>query len=423
MNVKPLFFIILLVFLQATNAFSQNYFVIENTIRCEQTKELVPYVSVGIKGTLVGTITDIDGRFVLSKLPNTFKTDSLYLSHVSFHDTLLAVDDLPATGILLTPREIMLENVDVSPFGKAQNVDALVLLKKSLKNIRASYNFNFQNYVGEFHYLTIDEIAKDTVRQSKGEANVSLPSLVHSRKEKVRFDSLYSDIDKREESLSQFLESEMERSMCMPFPYDLQNMLINYGRMAIESSFPFTKQNLKEYSFSISDTLELDDEQVVQLAFSPFEKGRKKYFGNIYLALSDYAIKKIEMHLLRDERNVARTIGLGFAKGFNTYNLTHSIYDVDVGLTYARAANGKLIPGKVTCIAAYNVTGNDTINSNRYISTFELDSFEYRHLSDAVTLVNENETPRINKRLMRRLKRYIKKIGDPELLEELEKLE
>jgi hypothetical protein len=213
----------------------------------------------------------------------------------------------------------------------------------------------------------------------------------------------------------------MERSMCMPFPYDLQNMLINYGRMAIESSFPFTRQNLKDYSFSISDNLQLDNEPVVQVAFSPFEKGRRKYFGNIYLALSDYAIKKIEMHLLRDERNVAQTIGLVFSFGFDTYNLTHSIYDVDVELTYKRTANGKLISDKITCRAAYNVTGNDTINSNRYISSFELDDFEYRQLEGAVALTGEDEKPRINKRLMRRLKRYIKKIGDPELLEELEK--
>ncbi|MDA3818169.1 MAG: carboxypeptidase-like regulatory domain-containing protein, partial [Prolixibacteraceae bacterium] len=415
---KTLFFIILLMFLNATAGFSQDYFVIENFVRCEQTQEPIPYVSVGIKGTSIGAMTDLDGRFLLNKLPISLKTDTLYFSHVSFRDTSISIADIGATGIILSPREIMLDGVDVSPFGKTQNVDALVLLKKSLERIRGNYHPGFQNYVGRYQYVTTDEISADTVRHSKGESNVYLPSLVCSGNHRVHYDSLYFDVDKREESLSKFIDSEEERTMCMPFPYDLKYMLVYFSYMSIEYRLPFTKKNLKDYSFSISDTLELYDEQVVQVAFSPFEKGRRKYFGNIYLALSDYAIKKIEMHLLRDERNVARTIGLGLS--FSTYNLTHSIYDVDIELTYARVANGKLIPDKITCRAAYNVTGNNNINSNRYISTFELGDFEYRHIVETVTPTNQDETPRINKRLMRRLERYIKKIGAPELLDELE---
>ena len=418
---KPLLFLIMLVFLQVTNAFSQDYFVIENSVHCEQTQKTIPYVSVGIKGTSIGTMTDVDGRFLLNKLPITFKADSLYFSHVSFRDTSIAIADLSATGIILSPRDIMLGDVDVSPFGKSQNVDALVLMKKSLERIRENYHPEFQNYVGRYQFLTTDEISTDTVRHSIGKTNVCLPSLVCSNDEKVYYDSLVFDVDNREESLSKFIDSEEERMMCMPFPCDLRYMIIDYGRMAVETSFPFTRQNLKDYSFSVSDTLQLNDEPVVQVAFSPFEKGRKKYFGNIYLALSDYAIRKIEMHLLRDERNVSRTIGLVFSFGFDTYNLTHSIYDVDVELTYNRTTNGKLIPGKITCHAAYNVTGSDTVNSNRYISTFELDNFEYRQLDGPITATSENKTPRINKRLMRRLERYLKKIGEPGLIRELER--
>lgn len=421
MNFRKPFFIFLFVLLNVTACFSQDYFVIENVVRCNATKEPIPYVSIGIKGTSVGTMSNIEGRFMINKLPQTYKADTLFFSHVSFRDTLLAITDLSSMGIGLTPREILLDNIDVSPFGKTQNVDALVLLKKSLENIRHNYHPDFQNYIGEFHYLTTDEISTDTVRHSKGEANVCLPSVVLSRKDKVHYDSLFFDVDKREESLGQFIDSEEERAMCMPFPYDLHYMLIFFSYMAIENSFPFNDQNLKDYCFSISDTLELDNEPVVKIEFAPFEKGRKKYFGDIFLALSDYAIKKIEMHLLRDERNVARTIGLGVALGVNTYNLSHSIYDVDIDLAFTRADNGKLLPGKVWCRAAYNVTGNNNINSNRYISSFELDAYEFRNIGKAVQVNNKYEKmPRINKHLMRRIEKYIHKIGDPELIKELE---
>jgi len=84
MTKTKLFIVFILFFSYTQTALSQSK-VIEGIVVDSKTKEPLPYATVGIKNTLVGTATNSEGRFIIS-IPSNLMDSSLFCSYMGYKD-------------------------------------------------------------------------------------------------------------------------------------------------------------------------------------------------------------------------------------------------------------------------------------------------------------------------------------------------
>ena len=85
-----------------------------------QTKKPIPFVSVGIRNTTIGIVTNENGEFTF-KIPEEFKDSTVYILHIGYKNfsTLVRSKELKNTSIELEPniisiQEVIIRNRDTS---------------------------------------------------------------------------------------------------------------------------------------------------------------------------------------------------------------------------------------------------------------------------------------------------------------------
>ncbi|MFI5157478.1 MAG: SusC/RagA family TonB-linked outer membrane protein, partial [Sphingobacteriales bacterium] len=109
---------ILLCFFFVNTAFAQN-FTVKGNVTDASTGEVLPGVSVVIKGTNNGTQTDVNGAFSLSVAPNS----TLQVSFVGYASREVAVSEGAPILIKLAPAENELQQVVVVGYGTQRKAD------------------------------------------------------------------------------------------------------------------------------------------------------------------------------------------------------------------------------------------------------------------------------------------------------------
>jgi hypothetical protein len=115
MNIRPLIIIYLMLF-SASFAFPQNVASIKGFITEEETGEAVIFTSVYLKGTQYGAITDVNGYYVISKIPQGSYT--LMVTYLGYDSVYIPVDlkagDILAQNIKLRKSNISLKEINIS---------------------------------------------------------------------------------------------------------------------------------------------------------------------------------------------------------------------------------------------------------------------------------------------------------------------
>ena len=75
-------FLILLIFSLSMPVLGQVIFI-EGIVTDSRTKEVLPFATVGIAGTTIGTATNSEGRFILS-IPQYFRDSVLFCSYMGY---------------------------------------------------------------------------------------------------------------------------------------------------------------------------------------------------------------------------------------------------------------------------------------------------------------------------------------------------
>jgi len=91
---------------------SLNFITAKAVVRDAQTKEPVPYVSVSIEETGIGTVANQSGEFML-KIPLADSTQNLYISHVGYNQQTIPIELFlnNTVDIYLQTKIVPLENV------------------------------------------------------------------------------------------------------------------------------------------------------------------------------------------------------------------------------------------------------------------------------------------------------------------------
>ncbi|MFN8254298.1 MAG: carboxypeptidase-like regulatory domain-containing protein [Bacteroidales bacterium] len=142
---------------------------IKGKVKDKETKKNVVFCSVSIVGSHIGTVTNIDGEFVI-KVKNSLNAQEIEFTHIGYKSLKVSIAELkPEENIIsLDPASVVLDEVTVRP------EDARELMRMSIKKIPENYSTNSFNSVGFYRetikqrrdYLSISEAIVDIYKAS-----------------------------------------------------------------------------------------------------------------------------------------------------------------------------------------------------------------------------------------------------------------
>lgn len=134
---RSIFYLLLSLFISQT-AFSQDFIRLRGRVVEEGSNQLIPFVTVQIKGVALGTITEEDGRFAV-KIPLEYVNDTLIFSSVGYQKKEVLMTNLKEGVENEIKLEIYIEELDEVTVVRGRERDPLKVLKKAIRKIKSNY--------------------------------------------------------------------------------------------------------------------------------------------------------------------------------------------------------------------------------------------------------------------------------------------
>jgi len=117
-----------------------NFMVIKGLLKNRITHEALPFASISVKSTYLGTMTNEGGAFQL-KIPSRLITDTLIFSYLGYYNLECPISQFPEDGIIwLTEGTISIQEVIV------RSKDPLYIIKKAREMVNENYQTQPYNY-------------------------------------------------------------------------------------------------------------------------------------------------------------------------------------------------------------------------------------------------------------------------------------
>jgi hypothetical protein len=402
-----------------TLAWAQNT-IVTGTVTDANTKHVLSFVTVAFNNSTIGTLTNDQGRYVLRS--NSNNLTQLKVAIVGYKPALLSVipGKAQVINVKLFPEAKALNEVKVvgGPKPKYTNRDnpAVELIRKVIENKPKNRPTSY-NYV---EYKTYDKVQLSF-------ANVSdkLADKKFFRKYKFVLDNRDTSSVPGTSLLPMYLTEKLTQNYYRKNPEKTKSIVLGeksvnfgtfldneglsqyikhiYADVDIYQSNIFLITNMflspiadaapTFYKFFITDTIEVNHQKLVELAFTPRNTTDMLFEGNICITLDgNYAVQQAEL-------TVNKNINLNFVKAMKVdldfdqnpdkrYHLSKSNILVDFGL------NKK---GKGGIYGSRTLTyGNYMVNQPRPDTTYDgeavVTSDEAKHRNDAFWTQNRLDT-------------------------------
>lgn len=135
---KRSFFYLVFTCLVFQSAVAQDFIRLKGRVVEEGTHELIPFVTVQIKGVALGTITEEDGRFAV-KIPLEYASDTLIFSSVGYQKKEVLMSSLKEDFDNEVVLEIYIEELDEVVVVRGRERDPVKVLKKAIRKIKSNY--------------------------------------------------------------------------------------------------------------------------------------------------------------------------------------------------------------------------------------------------------------------------------------------
>jgi CubicO group peptidase (beta-lactamase class C family) len=232
----------------------------------ETTRKPLPYANLLVKGTNLGTVTNIKGEFELN-LSAKFINDSITISYIGFKTSMVAIADISKDN-----RVFLKESVQTLDEVHVTGQSAHSIMKEAIK--RMPDNYYVQPYKSKGFYRVTS--TKDAKYMHLSEAIFEL----HNAKKASQF-KLEKMRAIKDEKESHGLHLGLKPNGLIEFD------ILNHSK---EFSF-FSEKGLKDYVFNFDDHSVYQDHDVFVLSFDQ-KAGIKKagYKGKVFVDASTYAI-------------------------------------------------------------------------------------------------------------------------------------
>lgn len=283
--------------------------IVYGVVTDAKTKETLPFVNVGFKGTKTGTSTDFDGKY---RLESYYVSDSLIFSFLGYEAKTVSVkaDVSQEINIELSESGVTLKAAVITGSKKDEN-PAHAILKQVIKNKKInnkekldSYTYEAYNKV-EFDINNIDEKFKDRkvfkkfdfifdyvdstddkpylpIFITESVSDFYYKRLPRKRKEIIKAAKV-SGLNN--ESISQYL-GDMYQNINV---YD--NSIQIFGRNFVS---PINFNALFYYKYYLTDSTTIDGNWCYKLEFQPKRKSDLTFTGEMWVHDTTYAVKVFE---------------------------------------------------------------------------------------------------------------------------------
>lgn len=297
--------------------------------------EPVPYLAVYYEGKGIGTITDIDGKYSIAVEKGlnqlTFSAIGYNTKYINIRQGVNQTID-----VKMSPSDIQLEEVVINPtkekYSKKNN-PAIELIEKVIANKsrqRLEDNDFYQYSIYERMTTSLDDINSDMF--DKGIFK-KMPFLIDQVQPCIETNKLILPVSTQEraikklyrkepESHKEIIEGEISNGVDQFFTtgdifgstlkdifknIDIYENSIDLLHLRFTS--PISSANATSfYKYYIMDTVYVDSDKCIDLAFVPYNSQDFGFTGHLYiLADSTYAIKKCTM-------NLPQNTGVNFVK-------------------------------------------------------------------------------------------------------------
>lgn len=278
------------------------------------TKEPLPFVNIVVKGTTTGTTSDFDGNYSLSF---TIPADSITISYIGYVPLTKAIKKGVAQviNVELQSSAIGLEEVVINPGeNPAHRIIKAVIANKD-KNDREKldayqyevYNkveFDLNNIPPDFRKKKVFkpiEFIFDNIDSGKVGEKPFLPLFMteslsdyfyrrdpRTKKEIIKA-SKVTGVENA--SVSQFM-GEMYQQVNI---YD--NTILVFGKNFIS---PISDNGLLYYRYYLIDSMYIGENRCYQIQFKPRRKQELTFSGNLWIADTAFAVKRLEMTIAED---------------------------------------------------------------------------------------------------------------------------
>ena len=377
-----------------------------------ESKEPIVFASIYLEGSSIGTVTNIDGEFIL-KVPSDKSDEKLSISFIGYKTQELALNSLAKNKniIKLVPDPIPIQEVII------RTGDPIELLRKAIGRIDENYGNTPAMLTGFYretikqnrHYIAVSEAVLDVYKAGyTNEFEFDRVKIYKGRKSQ--------DVKKMDTVIFK-LQGGPKTSL-------LLDVIKNPSALLTEDYFRY-------YNYKLAGIVNIDDRETYVIEFNQKENvDLSLYQGRIYLdvqnlavvrldfSISEQAISKAGNELVR-KKPVSMKVDVEDAKYLANYRESNGKWQLNHVRAEAKFRckwNKKLFRSTYITMIEMAVTDRDTVNINKFkyresakISDVFIDQVNYFMDDDfwgAYNVIKPDETiesaiSRLNKKLER----------------------
>lgn len=322
---------------------------VTGNIRDAQTNDPIPFAAIGFKNTSRGTISNLDGNFILS-YNDLLLSDTLLISHLGYSQIAIPVNQLTdINNFKLQQHSISLQEVII------RSTDPQTLIKQAL-------NHRFQNY--DMNPFIHRAFYRETIKRNESymvytEAlfdifKTAYRPTTHNDQIKLIKQRKFTDVNSRDTVLFK-LHGGLSTSLIL----DVIKHPIDF----------LDEEHLHEYDYYIRDVVLIDDKLAYEIEF----KSRKgttdmAFNGDIYIGLDTYAILKVNFKFTRESiKKLKNSFIIKQSKAVRAHPI-----DADYSITYKKNLNGYYYINHIKGCLKLRVKKKRKLLSSTYETAFEM---------------------------------------------------
>lgn len=337
--------------------------IVRGTVRDAVSGEPMPFVSVAIKGTTVGTTTDIKGNYELQTSEQVSKVQFTFLGYITEVRSIVT-GQTQTVDVSLKESNKVLDEVVVKPKKEKyrnKNNPAVELIRQVIAHKK-------QNRMEHYDYVSYEEYEKmqvainntpeaikrnflfrkykfvlDNVDTTRFQGKALLPVYLE---ENISQKYFRRDPEKKKVIVTgtkkvnfddRFINNESITTYMKHLYQDIDLYENNVYVMSNSFLSPIADMSPTFYKFYITDTVAADGIKLVELTFFPRNKNDLLFQGKLYVTLDgNYGVQKAV---------------LGVSKDINLNWVT----SLDVTLDFERSADGRYHPSKTDLLANFGL--------------------------------------------------------------------
>lgn len=364
--------LILLIVLMLTGSaqYAKSQIEIKGNIANEATKEKIPFVSIQLLNSHIGTQSNADGHYIL-KVPNNKTSDTVVFSALGYKKMKIIVSDLrKQCHIQLTPHALDLKEVTIKDFASPQS-----LLDEVIRRIPQNYHssptvstFFFRDWsmANDSLYLFYESLT-DVYRAGYGKFDKKRYYKVLPNKRAI--ESNYKLIQKYRllvfdtTYLLTVVGSRVKMNELMSFDDD--ETIVDWIEIP-NASYIFAKRKRKDYNYKLEEFTDAEGKEFYLITM--MSKSKYSYTFTLVIDKTDLAVCKITYQYsgeYTNPDNFMYKIVSPFKSGVVHYDTREYVY--------------KKIAGKYTLFSYRSAASSDNVCHMEYGYQNAMEHQSYKH--------------------------------------------